>query len=650
MGGRRTPRIDQINGMPSPIELRQPPSWAAQSQLQRFITWLGETGHDIDDYPSLLQWSCSQRDAFWKALTTYSGMFPSIDECAMSALLPDRPGHAQWAVFTNYAALLLRELNDDAIAVDEITQDGELRSLTRRQLRAVVAALAARLSSLSVGAGSMVLGHSTNSIAGLCGMLAAASVGACYFAVDARVPLHAVANRLQHAPIPGGEITLILEESAPDACHECDDLQAVPRLMLQWGSDTEGNGGSSVNNESPKATAFVIDASADPDVPFSPVKVSVNTPLFLLTETSLESQQPMVQVWHMQAALEYYKVAALHMNLQDATPVTLLAEPGDMHWYIGFAALMLGCRLSLRDPVPMRRGDAALKSTEQGEQVLISDPDVLWSGLFKYNSDALASLLRRSEAVHLFGDHLANSVQDKMGELCRDDCWINLQLPVVRAASIVLGGAPVLPNAAGCSQVVALGASVEIKTEPYTRDAGGELLLTQLPFPSPQFGLPITSGVNVRLAEAGGFMLLGASNRSFARYGAHVEVQDFYTQVLAISHVIGVMAACCKLEGGRYFFPVFLQLEEGAQLNEVCKERVQQLLKQFVDPRLLPDQIYQVPDMLISHNGRILSSSLEKLLVEGSCDMDEIKRRCAKPEVVDWYGEFRSGRAFMFEG
>ena len=178
----------------------------------------------------------------------------------------------------------------------------------------------------------------------------------------------------------------------------------------------------------------------------------------------------------------------------------------------------------------------------------------------------------------------------------------------------------------------------------------GELVLTDLSLPSSQFGLPINSGVNVRTMEAGGFLLLGASNRSFARYGAYVEVQDFYTKVLAISHVTGVMAACCRLEGGRYFFPVFLQLEDGAQLNEVCKERVQQLLKQFVDPRLLPDQIYQVPDMLISHNGRILSSSLEKLLVEGCRDMDDIKRRCAKPEVVDWYGEFRSGRAFMFEG
>ena len=131
--------------MPSPAALQPPPSWAAQSRLQHFINWLAEAGHNIDDYSSLLQWSCSQRDAFWKALTTYSGMFPSIDECAMSALLPDRPGHAQRAVFTNYASLLLRKLDDDAIAVDEVADDGSLRSVTRRQLRMMVAALAARL-------------------------------------------------------------------------------------------------------------------------------------------------------------------------------------------------------------------------------------------------------------------------------------------------------------------------------------------------------------------------------------------------------------------------------------------------------------------------------------------------------------------------
>lgn len=639
-----------VTSAPSPV--RPSPIAASDSELQHFIEWLQAGRPSISDYPSLLLWSSSEQHAFWKALTTYSGMFPSIDECAMSVPLPDRPDLQRGADFINYASLLLRDLGNDEVAVDEIDAAGVERTLSRSQLRNVVAGLSAKLESLGLGPGATVLGHTANSMAGLCAMLATASVGACYLAVDARVPLQAVQDRLTPAGLPGGQVALILHEFDRCGVGSPDEWTAVPHLQLRW-QDTTPTGREQKKRQPENDSAqFVLDPDQLPSPLWTPVEVTATTPLLVLLETSLESARGMVVVDHLHGALEYYKVCALHMNIGNASAVTLLAEPGDMHWYIGLSALMLGARLSLRDPVPMRRGDAPLIECGADQQALITDPDVLWSGLFKFRSDALMNLLRRCHAVHLFGDHLAHSVQDKLASLCPRSCWINLQLPLIEAASVVLAGVPALPYREGCCQSAALGMAIDVQFNPPVSDGGvsGELRLLRHALPRYPVDRPVSTGVDVELLETGEFKLLGASNRSFTRYGAHVEVQDFYTQVLTIPHVTGVMAACCRLEGGRYFFPVFLRLEEGIELNEFCKEQVQQLLKQFLDPRLLPDQIYQVPDMLISHNGRILSRSLERLLVEGGDSDSPIRRVCARPDIVDWYTRFRAERAFMFDG
>ena len=150
----------------------------AREQIEATAMWrfMRSTGHQ--DYDALYAWSIREPAAFWDAL------------CAFCEVQFDTPPHtlltrkddimdAGWFAGSrlNYAAHLLRH-DGDGPALVFYGENGTRRELSRSELRAHVASVAAGLKKVGVSAGDRVAGFVPNCPEAVIAMLAATSLGA----------------------------------------------------------------------------------------------------------------------------------------------------------------------------------------------------------------------------------------------------------------------------------------------------------------------------------------------------------------------------------------------------------------------------------------------------------------------------------------
>ncbi|MGA0151919.1 MAG: AMP-binding protein, partial [Luminiphilus sp.] len=155
------------------------PLWApsperiAAAQLTRFMDSVrAAVGFDAQgDYFSLHRWSIEHPDEFWRAVWSFTEIEGVAGEvvCDDPARLPG----CQWfpQAQLNYAENLLR-FDDDVEALVEIDEGAARRSLTYRQLREAVAALAHWMEGRGIQPGDRVAGFMPNCIETVIAMLA----------------------------------------------------------------------------------------------------------------------------------------------------------------------------------------------------------------------------------------------------------------------------------------------------------------------------------------------------------------------------------------------------------------------------------------------------------------------------------------------
>ena len=130
-----------------PIEER-----AKRTQMYAFMRRASEKYGFAADYTALHRWSVTRRDQFWGEMLEFAGIRASKATTAVESgkgMLGTK-----WfaGMDFNFAEHLLR-FDDDRIAIEAEDELGRTRSITYRELRGEVAALAAGLRAMGVGRG-----------------------------------------------------------------------------------------------------------------------------------------------------------------------------------------------------------------------------------------------------------------------------------------------------------------------------------------------------------------------------------------------------------------------------------------------------------------------------------------------------------------
>ncbi|NDH41832.1 MAG: acetoacetate--CoA ligase, partial [Gammaproteobacteria bacterium] len=209
------------------------PLWAptperiAAAQLTRFIDSVtAAVGFDAQgDYFALHRWSVEHPDEFWRAVWSFTEIEGIAGEviCDDPAQLPG----CQWfpQAQLNYAENLLR-FDDDIEALVEIDEGAARRSLTYRQLREAVAALAHWMEGRGIQPGDRVAGFMPNCIETVIAMLATSSLGGVWSSCSPDFGIQGAVDRF-------GQIAPRILFSADGYCYNgkaCDSLERVSQI------------------------------------------------------------------------------------------------------------------------------------------------------------------------------------------------------------------------------------------------------------------------------------------------------------------------------------------------------------------------------------------------------------------------------------
>jgi acetoacetyl-CoA synthetase len=93
-------------------------------------------------------------------------------------------------------------------------------------------------------------------------------------------------------------------------------------------------------------------------------------------------------------------------------------------------------------------------------------------------------------------------------------------------------------------------------------------------------------------------------------------------------------------EGGNSFMPLFVVLKEGVDLDDDLRGRIRASIRDNASPRHVPNEIFAVPDIPKTLNGKKLEVPVKKILSGTLPEKAASKESLSNPESLDRFVEF----------
>jgi acetoacetyl-CoA synthetase len=618
------------------------PLWApsperiAAAQLTRFMDSVRAAGgFDAQgDYFSLHRWSIEHPDEFWRAVWSFTEIEGVAGEvvCDDPARLPG----CQWfpQAQLNYAENLLR-FDDDVEALVEIDEGAARRSLTYRQLREAVAALAHWMEGRGIQPGDRVAGFMPNCIETVIAMLATSSLGGVWSSCSPDFGIQGAVDRF-------GQIAPRMLFSADGYCYNgkaCDSLERV----------------SHIADAIPAIEAVVVvpKLSQAPDIsrieharlwsecmtddsrPLQFVPRQFNDPLFILYSSGTTGVPKCIVHGVGGTLLQHAKEHALHADITRDDRFFYFTTCGWMMWNWLVSGLARGATLILYDGSPFARDGRRLIDAIDEERITVFGVGAKYlgalekSGVVPRTDHDLSSL----KSMLSTGSPLPHEGFEWVYRAFKSDLHLASISGGTDIVSCFVGGVPILPVYAGQIQAPGLGMATAIWSEKGSAVAGekGELVCTRA-FPSCPVGFwqdPDDSkfldayfsrwpgvwahGDYGEITPEGGYIIHGRSDAVLNPGGVRIGTAEIYRQVERVPEVLdSVVVGQVWQEDVRVV--LFVVLREGGVLDDTLREVIRSEIRRHTTPRHVPAKILQVDDIPRTISGKIAELAVRKIV------------------------------------
>ena len=85
--------------------------------------------------------------------------------------------------------------------------------------------------------------------------------------------------------------------------------------------------------------------------------------------------------------------------------------------------------------------------------------------------------------------------------------------------------------------------------------------------------------------------------------------------------------------------PPFVVLEEGAELDDDLVDRIKKSVRENASPRHMPDEVFSVPDVPRTLNGKKLEVPVKKILSGTPPEEEASKDSLSNPNALDAFAE-----------
>lgn len=633
------------------------------SAIHSFMEWLAKHKDvQFKNYRELHAWSVDHVSDFWSAVVEY---FEVLGEGLGGPALTDTsmPG-AVWFpdARLNFAENVLKFAhvsgNADKTAIVVIREDNSTEEISWAALERKVASLAFHMRALGVGPGDRVAAVLPNIPEAIIGLLAAASIGAIWTISSPDLAPAATINRLKQLQprvlfvIDGYEFNSKVFDTRSAMREIRSGLPTVEHVIqVSQGFPQERLFSDGIDIEN------ILTSACEPDY----ARLPFDHPLWVLFSSGTTGAPKGIVHGHGGMMLEALKSSGLNFDVGPADRYYVAANTSWMVWNTLVNNLIVGASVVTYSGSPFAGG-----ADRQFEIMALTGATAFMTGA-GYLSAIQKQGLRPGDRwdltplrlVFSTGSPLPESTWTWFHDAVKAECHLGSVSGGTDICSGFIGSNMLEPVVLGELQGPALGVAIAAwndEGKPVLNEVG-EMVITQ-PMPSmPLYFWDDIDGSKYRSAyfdkfdgawaqgdwitqtDRGSFVVHGRSDATLNRGGVRLGSADIYEVLQAMPEIRDSMVLGIELPQGDYYMPLFIVLQEGQQLTDELKQRIEGNIRAHTSARHVPDDIRVAPEIPVTHAGKKIEVPIKKLFSGVPADKAINFGALANVHAADWFIE-----------
>jgi acetoacetyl-CoA synthetase len=143
----------------------------------------------------------------------------------------------------------------------------------------------------------------------------------------------------------------------------------------------------------------------------------------------------------------------------------------------------------------------------------------------------------------------------------------------------------------------------------------------------------------IKIKPEGSAVIYGRSDSTINRGGVRMGTSEIYRAVDTVEEVQDSLVIDIQKQNGEAYMPLFVVLEEGAELDEDLVGKIKKSIRETTSPRHVPDEIQAVPDVPRTLNGKKLEVPVKKILAGTPPEEAVSKDSLSNPDSLDTFVE-----------
>lgn len=652
--------VGQILWQPSP-------QWVEASNLHKFRLWLKQHRNlEFSSYQQLRRWSVEHLDDFWQAIWDYFRIEASV---LPQAVLGKRtmPG-AEWFPGSrlNWGQHIMRNEKPGKTALLYSSETTPLQELDWSILGANVRKLATQLRALGIKPGDRVAAYLPNIPEAITALIATSSIGAIWSSCSPDFGTPSVLDRMsQISPkvlfcVDGYQYKGKPFNRKQEVINIIKALPSIENVIyLPYLDKTD--------TALPASHAVLWqDLMSGPPVAredFQFEQVPFDHPLWILFSSGTTGLPKAIVHGHGGILLEQHKLGVLHYDLKPDDRMFFFTTTGWMMWNFVASSMLFEARPILYDGNPTWPDmDALWKMTDQaGARLFGASPTLQQmqenAHIVPKNTYKFAKL----GAIMLAGSPVSAECTNWFYENVKSDLFVGPGSGGTDICSGFCGPMPGMPVKAGIIQMPHLGVDLQAfddKGNSVVNEVG-EFVICQ-PMPSmplyfwndPDNARYIETyfsdypgiwrqGDYFRINEEDGCFVLGRSDSTLNRFGIRIGTAEIYRSVAGIPEVVDSIIVNLDLPGELFYMPLFVKLQQGVELTDSLKKKINSKLRADYSPRHVPDEIYLVEEIPYTLTGKKMEVPVRKILMGVAPAKAANRDAMSNPHSLDYFIRFK---------
>ncbi len=144
----------------------------------------------------------------------------------------------------------------------------------------------------------------------------------------------------------------------------------------------------------------------------------------------------------------------------------------------------------------------------------------------------------------------------------------------------------------------------------------------------------------VKITPKGSSIIYGRSDATINRGGIRMGTSEIYSALESIPEVNDSLIVDIPISSERSYMPLFIVLQDGFQLSDELKARINQTIRQNCSPRHVPNEIFSVKELPKTLNGKKLEVPIKKILMGVPINKAVNEGSLLNPDSLQYFIEF----------